>query len=375
MISHRIMHSLVAAGLAATAALPNAAAAGYTVTITQNPDPRARGVNQSSTGDAINANGAIVGEGFFEVTFHNVVTGGEGQTSVFKGIVATGGVLTDLGDLDNDANAIKFQGVDGSRAVALNTNGQIVGWAYNQNAEVQRPVLWTNGKIQDLGVLPLYNDVESTSINTAGQIVGFAAEGTMPTLAWFYHNGSSTTLPTLGGVNAEAWGINDAGQVVGSADVDNTFTHACVWQNGNVHDLGALPGAQFSEAVAINASGVAVGFSTVVETEDGFTGDFGDRRAVVFKNGTVTNLTPDVGFFNDAVATAINAAGDIVGFRPEGAFIWHNGVGTNLNTLIPANSGVTLSSANGINDKGQIVATGNLTTSSGGTVGVLLTPQ
>lgn len=48
----------------------------------------------------------------------------------------------------------------------------------------------------------------------------------------------------------------------------------------------------FSEAVSINASGVVVGFSTLAETEDGVTLDFGDRHAVVFQNGGLTDLTP-----------------------------------------------------------------------------------
>jgi hypothetical protein len=41
-------------------------------------------------------------------------------------------------------------------------------------------------------------------------------------------------------------------------------------------------------------------------------------------------------------------------------FIWTNSVGSNLNTLIPANPKIVLVSPFGINDKGQIVATGRL---------------
>jgi probable HAF family extracellular repeat protein len=364
--------SIVVATLASSAALPRAAAATtYKVTIVKNPDLVAPSVSLPTTGDAINANGDIVGLGDFTVIDQNQV-----PRTAFKGILVKGGVLTDLGDLDNDANVTS--GGSGSRAVALNGSDQIVGWSYTFMGELQRPVLWQNGKIQDLGIFTVYPDVESTNINTAGQIVGFATgingDPSFPTLAWLFHNGSVTTLPTLGGLNAEAWGINDVGQIVGAADVDATFTHACVWHNGTVRDLGALPGAQFSEAVAINASGVAVGFSTVVETVDGFTEDFGDRRAVVFQNGKVTNLTPDVPSFNDAHASAINTAGLIVGDKAGRAFLWRNGVGTDLNTLIPSNAGVVLLSANGINDKGQIAATAVPTGSSSNTVGVLLTP-
>ena len=131
----------------------------------------------------------------------------------------------------------------------------------------------------------------------------------------------------------------------------------------------------FSEAVSINASGVAVGFSTLAETQNGVTLDFGDRHAVVFQGGKITDLTPDLPFNNDAFATAINAHGQIVGARAGRAFLWQNGVGVDLNTLIPANAGVTLTSANGINDSGQIVVTGQLTANQNTTVAVVLTPQ
>ena len=152
------------------------------------------------------------------------------------------------------------------------------------------------------------------------------------------------------------------------------FTRAALWQSGTVRDLGALPGGQFSEAVSINASGVAVGLSTLAETVSGITLDFGDRHAVVFQGGVLTDLTPDLPFNNDAFATGINVHGTIVGVRAGRAFVWQNRVGTDLNTLIPANAGITLTSASGINDAGQIVGTGQVAGSSI-PVAFVLTPQ
>ena len=77
-------------------------------------------------------------------------------------------------------------------------------------------------------------------------------------------------------------------------------------------------------------------------------------------------------------ANAINTAGLIVGGNSVSgsatrAFLWRNGVATDLNTLIPANSGWTLNFASGINDRGQIVGWGvNFT---GSIHAFLLTPQ
>jgi probable HAF family extracellular repeat protein len=96
--------------------------------------------------------------------------------------------------------------------------------------------------------------------------------------------------------------------------------------------------------------------------------DFGDRHAVVFQSGRITDLTPDLPFNTDAFATAVNVHGQIVGARAGRAFLWRNGVGTDLNTLIPASAGLTLTSANGINDSGQIVATGHPTANRNTTV-------
>ena len=97
-----------------------------------------------------------------------------------------------------------------------------------------------------------------------------------------------------------------------------------------------------------------------------------DRHAAVFANGKVTDLTPNISG-NDAFANAVNTAGVIVGCSAGRAFIWNNGVGTDLNTLIPANSGVTLVSANGINDKGQIAAVA--ASAEDPSLGVLRTPR
>jgi len=240
----------------------------------------------------------------------------------------------------------------------------------------QRAVTWQNGEIHDLGMFPHattgYDDVEATNINDQGLIIGFAGcHCSLPAQAWSLSNGVVTVLPTLGGRGAEAWGVNASGQIVGAADTTTVgVTHATLWQNGAVSDLGALPSGGFSEAVSINASGVAVGFSTLIAG-----GALGDRHAVIFQGGTVTDLTPTLPSFNDAVAEGINVHGVIVGARSGRAFIWQNGVGTDLNTLIPSGSGVTLTSASGINDSGQIVGIAIPTTGARNAVAFLLTPQ
>lgn len=364
----------LAAVLVAAFAPGVAAASGYSVAVHQGNT--FDGQSLGMTGSGINAGGDIVGEGAFEFMADGVLEGS------FHGILVKAGALTDLTDLDHDAN-VEFG--DGASAIAVNASRVAVGWSFAATSVggdvFQRPVAWQNGQVRDLGMFPHattgYDDVEATNINTGGQIVGFAlCNCSLPTVAWTLRGSTVTRLPTLGGASAEAWGLNDAGQIVGAADTRVAqVTHAAVWQSGTARDLGALPGGMFSEAVSINASGVAVGFSTLAETVNGVKLDFGDRHAVVFQSGRLTDLTPDLPFNNDAFATAINVHGQIVGARAGRAFLWQNGVGTDLNTLIPASAGVTLTSANGINDSGQIVATGHPSTNPEITVAVVLTPQ
>lgn len=351
-----------------------AAAGGYSVAVFQGN--AFNGHSLGMTGDGINAGGDIVGGGSFDFMLDGELEGAD------HGILVKAGALVDLTDLDHDAN-VQFG--DGARAVALNASRVAVGWSFAATSVggdvFQRPVAWQNGQVRDLGAFPHattgYDDVEATGINTGGQIVGFAlCNCSLATKAWTLQGSTVTRLPTLGGASAEAWGINDAGQIVGAADTKAAgVTHAALWQSGTVRDLGGLRGGTFSEAVSINASGVAVGFSTLTETQNGVTLDFGDRHAVVFQSGKITDLTPDLPFDVDAFATAINGSGQIVGAREGSAFIWQNGVGTDLNTMIPAGTGVTLTSANGINDSGQIVATGHPTANPNLTVAVVLTPQ
>jgi len=56
---------------------------------------------------------------------------------------------------------------------------------------------------------------------------------------------------------------------------------------------------------------------------------------------------------------AINDSGVIVGQGPGGAVVDSGNGFQNLNSLVPAGSGVTLNDAVGINDNGQIVANGS----------------
>jgi probable HAF family extracellular repeat protein len=147
-------------------------------------------------------------------------------------------------------------------------------------------------------------------------------------------------LGTFGTVQSgQALDVNDAGQVVGIAG-----TRAFVWQNGTKTQLPILGSASASSASGINEAGDAVGHSALTTPPTG-------AHAVLWRNGAVIDLTPELPPNQTAAAAAINEAGQVAGnIYHSGAFLWQNGVRTSLGDL-----GGGGSFASDINDSGAIV--------------------
>jgi probable HAF family extracellular repeat protein len=145
-------------------------------------------------------------------------------------------------------------------------------------------------------------------------------------------------LGTFGTVqSAQAFELNEAGHVVGYAAV-----RPFLWQNGAKTDLGTLGGPS-AMANALNDNGQIVGHSTFAVGSPG--------HAVLWQNGTITNLTPDLAAGQGSSATGINEAGQIVGnIGYTEAFLWENGARTSLGRL-----GAGGSFASDINDSRIVV--------------------
>jgi uncharacterized membrane protein len=259
-----------------------------------------------------------------------------------------------------------------TEAAGLNDSDTVVGAAHLNFPIRTEAVVWRGGKPTALDVpLPGDEDVRAVAIDNAGRIAG---SGLDTGQAWLYQNGVTTILPHLpGGAAAEAFGISQDGQVLGVASptADTHNAEAVAWRDGTVVPPGNLAGSTWSEAHAMNASGVAVGAA-------GFNGDeFAPRHPVVFAHGTVTDLWPDLGSTTSGTAFAINRAGTVVGDGRRG-WVYRDGVRTDLDALIPADAGVTIEAAWAINDSGQIAATAELkhgtTTQRNPKYAVLLTP-
>ena len=188
------------------------------------------------------------------------------------------------------------------------------------------PAVWLNGKVHSLPTYPGDADGLALAVNDRGQIVGSSGTCTsfQPTtlinllgvhpIIW--ENGKAFDLGNLGGATGAAggniaWNLNNRGQVIGVSDLagDTTF-HAFLWtKETGMRDLGTLPGD-------VNSTG-----------------------------------------------SGINDAGDIVGLSLDQnfngrAFLWHNGKMTDLNTLIPPDSPISLFAGCAINNEGLITGLG-----------------
>ena len=194
-------------------------------------------------------------------------------------------------------------------------------------------------------------------------------------------------LGTLGSEGSFAMGLNNRGDVAGSSSVDipapfgGNYFHGFVWGNGAMVDAGTPSGRpdDFSELVAINDRGLAIGLSgghayayqDGVWTPLGFLGE----PAEVNKSGTIVGSTfTSTGYQGwvyrdgnlqwvgtlggrDSQATAINDRGLVVGnamvagdIQHQHAFAWQDGVMVDLGTL-----GGAWSLATDVNSHGVIV--------------------
>jgi probable HAF family extracellular repeat protein len=261
------------------------------------------------------------------------------------------GTKTDLGTLGSGSSA---------SAAGLNEAGQVVGYsALTTPPSGFHAVLWSNGSMTDLTPdVPANQTAAATAINEAGQVVGNIYYST----AFLWQNGTRTSLGHLGGGGSFVADLNDDGVAVGSSYTDDLtplglMPHPFMWRNGVMTDLGLLPGDEDGGAAAINNLGQIVGSSgrTDPDTYESF------YRAFLYSNGVMTAL-PVPSW--EAYAGDINDAGVVVGsMRAGGGFsnfhgwVYIDGVVTNLNTLIPAGTGLHIAYATAINNAGQIAAT------------------
>jgi probable HAF family extracellular repeat protein len=324
-------------------------------------------------GDILGCAMSLNNEGWTEVMAQNLPPG---QQDNLFGMLLSSRIFIDIDGFKLDLGTLGGANTS-SNWGEINDFGETVGFsetaAIDPNGEdicgigthhVCLPFLWQLGHLSALPTLG-GNNGEASAVNTHGQIVGFAENGALDTtcpagttnnrvaLPAMWENGTAKPLPLVSGdVDGFAFWINDQGQAVGYSGNCTTATHGASWKNNVIsvlHDLGNGALAQ-----SINNRGQISG---QVGSADGSTAVAG-----VWLNGAdgpVTEIHLPLGAAV-AFASGINDRGQVVGssldahFNWSHSFIWQDNVLTNLDTVFPASANLFPIMANKINERGQI---------------------
>ena len=264
-------------------------------------------------------------------------------SSNHRGIIWESLIPTDLGKLVGTHSEVY--------AYAINSNGTVVGrsgagspkWAFIWDA------IDGMSEVPGLGG----DDNIAWGINQQEKVVGQAELSTSSAYhAFLWEDGVGTIdLDTLGGTNSVAHDINDSDVIVGWSQNFNGYHRPVMWAGGgSPFDLGTLGGNE-GEAVAVNSTGLIVGWAENSNGKD---------RAFLYIDDAMVDLGT-VGGRLESWASDINSHGDIVGKSDFSgtACRWKDGVGADLNQLIPPGSDWVLYDATAINDNGWIVGWGN----------------
>jgi len=283
--------------------------------------------------------------------------------------------IIDIGTLEGGHESI---------AGAVNSRGDVVG-AFNNtipdpfsmvgNGYQVRAFLWQNGLMQDLQTLG-GPDAFAFLVNESGQITGQSYTNSTPNSAtdacganvptvepFLWEHGFMVPLGTLGGTCGFPLGMNDRGQVVGQSDLAGDLAfHPFLWTKSlGMQDLGTL-GGETGLPNWISDAGDIVGKADLPGPLPQ------NHDAVLWRQSKITDLGTLPG---DACSNAyyVNSRGQVVGTSEsqqlcsilvgEHAFLWENGGPmVDLNTLIPPGSGLQLTYAVAINDRGEIAGFG-----------------
>lgn len=235
-----------------------------------------------------------------------------------------------------------------SMAYGINDSGAVVGYSGTLDLGDRAFLYSDQSGMLDLGIPPP-NDVGATSslaraINNSGQITGYMQTVDFSQHAFLYSSNSG--LLDISGSESYGFGINASGQVVGQAATTSGEYHAFLYTPGaGMEDLGLPPGGIYSVATDVNDSGVVVGYCWTSAAQN---------RAFVYAPGSGTSDLGTLGG-NGAQAYGISNSGLIVGdVDVQGATQAFVYASDGSMALLPGIGGAQ-SHARGISESGQIV--------------------
>ena len=265
-------------------------------------------------------------------------------------------------------NVSNLASVGGTSSGGNSINDQSWVAGYSRYPDRNRhAALWRSSLLTDLDTLGGPNSSVTWNVkNTAAIIVGISQTLTPEpvenwssmnfystpnnvgyiNLGFVWENNQMRALPNFpGGNNGFATGANNLRQAVGWAET-GVHDDTCCCQDeprhqvfqflpamwtlrppDQIHELPLIPGDSSGAATAINDNGQIVGISGICDQAEGRRTA---KHAVLWENGTVTDIYPDAPAPWWNTPTAINQHGDVVGFAGDPAFV----EGNNLHAFI-----------------------------------------
>jgi probable HAF family extracellular repeat protein len=271
--------------------------------------------------------------------------------------------MINLGTLPGGSDSIGISVNNAGQAVGISDNGVPDPFSLFGIGVQVRTFLWQKGKLHDIGSLGGPDTLPGPGCDNQrpGVIVGVSYTSFIPNAStgiptqdpFLWDHGRMTDLGNLGGTFNFGQCTNSRGDVIGQSTLPgDQVTHAFVWHRGRMKDLGTL-GGDNSEAIWINGAGDIVGSADLPAPDI--------HDAVRWRHGHILDLGT-VGDDACSRGRAINSKGQIVGGSSDcrnflHAFVWEEGGPMlDLNTLIPPGSGLQLTNAFNINDRGEILA-------------------
>jgi len=204
-----------------------------------------------------------------------------------------------------------------------------------------------------LGFLPGGSFSYAYGINNSGQVVG-SGDSSVGVQAFVDSGGTGMTgLSSLPGALLYAYGINNSGQIVGEGvNLADDRIEGFLYTGTGVTWFGSLPD---SVTTGINDSGQVVGVAS---------SSAGNSEAFIYSSGTGMTGLGFLPGYTTSIAGGINNSGQVVGDATNltgypGVFLYNGGVMYNLNNLLTGSGpGVYLNGVTGINNVGQIIASG-----------------
>ena len=224
----------------------------------------------------------------------------------------------------------------GCGANGMNNLGEVVGYSYTRQSTGPNDIPPRHAVLWSHGIT---TDVSAQYGQSYGYARAINSGGQILEDGVLLTHGVSTTLPTLGGYT-ESNTINATGLIAGSSATGSYSPFfACIWLNGAISVIGRAD----TEANDVNDLGHAVGY--------------GPDGAYLWHDGMTTRL-------GDGDALAINNGGTIVGqFYDQSTFDYHgfvvvDGREIDLNALTDAASGMIIEQAIDVDESGEIIGDG-----------------